>query len=90
MHYPKKKASFHLLLHIFFFFAVSGFLYHSESGFSKGFLIKKCKTLLIPYLFWNIASTVYAMITTGDIAEALSTMLTAISKSSSVLRHLSI
>ena len=62
--------------HIFFFFAVSGFLYHSESGFSKGFLIKKCKTLLIPYLFWNIASTVYAMITTGDIAEALSTMLT--------------
>lgn len=62
--------------HMFFFFAVSGFLFNSKSGISHIFLIKKCKSLLIPYLFWNVASTIYAIINTGNFAKALSTMLT--------------
>lgn len=47
------------------FFFISGYLFFSHSAFGwgeyKGKLKKKCQTLLIPYLFWNMIPIIYSL-----------------------------
>lgn len=61
---PYYSIASELFSHIFarvsvpFFFVISGFLYFYSSEYNKEVYLKKlksrCKSLLLPYLFWNI------------------------------------
>ncbi len=42
--------------HMFLFFFVSGYLHHDESGSVWSYILKKAKTILVPFLCWNLLS----------------------------------
>ncbi len=56
--------------HMFLFFFISGFLFKNPNN-EKAYYIKQFKTLLIPFLFWNIFSTILEMILNGNYADCI-------------------
>ena len=63
-------------VHVFLFFAISGFLFSPNTIFNKEYICKKSRRLLIPYAFWSVLATIAAIILGTHWNEALRTMLT--------------
>lgn len=57
--------------HMFLFFFISGYLYNSGKDTIKQYILKKVKTLLVPFMCWNILSIFVGACIFGQKANAV-------------------
>ena len=57
--------------HMFLFFFLSGLLHNKSDYNIKDFIAKKTRTILVPFLFWNIASLFAGLILNITILESI-------------------
>ena len=69
--YPNIALEKHIYsFHMFLFFFISGFLFKNPNN-EKTYYTKQFKILLIPFLFWNIISTIIEIILNGNYTDCI-------------------
>ena len=63
-------------IHVFLFFAISGFLFSPDTKLNLNYIRNKARRLLTPYVFWSVFATIMAIILGTHWTKALRTMLT--------------
>lgn len=66
--YPLEKHIYSF--HMFLFFFLSGYL-HSRKYSKKEYILRKWKALMIPFLTWNVCSSLVALLKGDDIAQVI-------------------
>lgn len=57
--------------HMFLFFFLSGFLHNNYGGDFKKYISKKTKTLLVPFLVWNVMSCLAGLLISYSLSETI-------------------
>ncbi|MBQ6831313.1 MAG: acyltransferase family protein [Oscillospiraceae bacterium] len=57
--------------HMFLFFFLSGFLHNHSQGNVKKFIAKKTKTILVPFLLWNLLSCLVGLLLGKSVYESV-------------------